>query len=279
MAASANATMLADLLDPQVVADYIDQKLIDAIRLSPLARIDYTLVGRPGDTVTLPYYTYVGDAASVQEGADIPIAKLTQSTKPVQVSKVGRAIEFTDEAMLSAYNNDIAEEAAKQVVLAVNSKIEADLISEMSSTATLTASISSAADPAEGIADALTQFGEDIDGEKVLVIPPAFYAELRKSKQWIPNTEIGANAIIRGTIGMIHGCQVVPANRMTTGSGTSTVNTAYIVKPGALAIYLKRDTLVEFDRDILSETNVIKASKLCAPYVYDTTKLIKVALP
>ena len=35
MGATANATKLADLLDPQVVADYIDQKLIDAIRLSP----------------------------------------------------------------------------------------------------------------------------------------------------------------------------------------------------------------------------------------------------
>lgn len=279
MAATDNATKLEDLLDPQVVADFIDQKLIDAIRLSPLARVDYTLVGRPGDQVTLPYYTYVGMAAAVGEGYDIPIAKLGQSTKTVTVSKVGRAIEFTDEALLSGYNNDIAEEAARQVVVAVNDKIEADLITEMSTSANLTTTLDSSNDPADGIADALTLFGEDLDGEKVIVIPPSFYANLRKSKAWIPNTEIGANAIIRGTIGMIHGCQVVPSNRMsvTNTSGTTT-NSAYIVKPGALAIYLKRDTLVEFDRDILAETNIIKASKLCAPYVYDDTKLIKVTI-
>ena len=54
MTATANTTMLADLIDPQVIADYIDTKLVDAIRLSPLARIDNTLVGRPGDEVTLP---------------------------------------------------------------------------------------------------------------------------------------------------------------------------------------------------------------------------------
>ena len=283
MPAGLNATKLENLLDPQVVADYIDQKLIDAIRLSPLARVDYTLVGRPGDQVTLPYYTYVGDAEAVNEGADIPIAKLTQSTKTVTISKVGRAVEFTDEALLSGYNNDIAEEAARQVVMAVNSKIEADLIAAMKTDATLTASINTASDdPAEGIADALTQFGEDLDGDKVLVIPPSFYAELRKSKQWIPNTEIGANAIIRGTIGVVHGCQVVPSNRMTvySSSGSSAVasNTAFIVKPGALAIFLKRDTLVEFDRDKLAQSNFIIGSKLCAPYVYDATKLIKVTL-
>lgn len=287
MPAGANSTKLTDLLDPQVVADYIDQKLIDAIRFSPLARVDYTLVGRPGDQVTLPYYTYVGAAENVNEGADIPIAKLAQSTKTVTISKVGRAIEFTDEALLSGYNNDIAEEAAKQVVMAVNDKVEGDLIDSMITSATLTHTINTSAqgyDPSEGIADALTQFGEDLDGEKVLVIPPSFYADLRKSKYWIPNTEIGANAIIRGTIGMVHGCQVVPANRLAigygSGSGTSglAANTAFVVKRGALAIFLKRDTLVEFDRDKLCQSNFIIASKLCAPYVYDTTKLIKITI-
>ncbi len=274
MAATANATLLADLLDPQVVADYIDKKLIDNIRLSPLAVIDNTLVGKPGDEITLPQYNYVGAATAVAEGADIPIAKLSQTTAKVKVSKIGRAVEFSDEALLSGYNNDIAAEAAKQVVVAINDKVETDLIAKMSTDATLSETITTGAtyDPADGIADALTQFGEDIDGEKVIVIPPAFYADLRKSKMWIPNTEIGANAIIRGTIGMVHGCQVVPMNRLTAS------NTAFIVKPGALAIFMKRNTLVEFDRDILSEMNYIKASKLFAPYVYDKSKVIKVTI-
>lgn len=56
MAATSNTTMLADLLDPQVVADYIDKKLIDFIRFAPLANIRTDLVGRPGDEVTVPFY-------------------------------------------------------------------------------------------------------------------------------------------------------------------------------------------------------------------------------
>lgn len=47
-------TMLANLLDPQVVADLVEKKLIDNIRFAPLADVDTTLVGRPGDTITLP---------------------------------------------------------------------------------------------------------------------------------------------------------------------------------------------------------------------------------
>ena len=276
MPATANATKLADLVNPQVVADYIDAKLINAIRFAPLAHIDNTLVGRPGDEVTLPQYTYVGAGVAVAEGTDIPIAKLSQTTRKVKISKIGRAIEFTDEALLSGYDNDIATEAAKQVLLAINDKVEIDLVAKMATDATLTHTIASGTSASDGIADALTQFGEDLDGQKVLVIPPAFYAQLRKSNLWIPNTEVGANALIRGTIGMIHGCQVVTSNRLIAAGSDPTY--AYIVKPDALAIFMKRDTLVEFDRDIISETNYIKASKLFAPYVYDKSKLIKLAV-
>ena len=273
MAATSNATLLQDLFVPEVVADAIDKKLVDAIRFSPLAIIDTTLVGRPGDELTMPSYEYIGDAAAVAEGADIPIAKLSQDTEKVKVSKIGKAVEFSDESLLSGANNDIAEEAAKQVVIAVNSKLEADLISEMSAKAVLTAELNLASgNVTHGIADALGKFGEDIDGEKVLLVPPAVYTALVKSDGWIPNTEAGANIIMNGTVGSIFGAQVVLSNRLTAK------NEAYLIKPGALRIVMKRNTLVEFDRDILSEMNYIKASKLFAPYVYDKTKVVKIAV-
>lgn len=273
MAATSNATLLQDLFVPEVVADAIDKKLVDAIRFSPLAIIDTTLVGRPGDELTMPSYEYIGDAAAVAEGADIPIAKLSQDTEKVKVSKIGKAVEFSDESLLSGANNDIAEEAAKQVVLAVNSKLEADLISEMSEKAVLTAELNLASgNVTHGIADALGKFGEDIDGEKVLLVPPAVYTALVKSDGWIANTEAGANIIMNGTVGSIFGAQVVLSNRLTAR------NEAYLIKPGALRIVMKRNTLVEFDRDILSEMNYIKASKLFAPYVYDKTKVVKITI-
>lgn len=272
MAATSNTTMLSDLLDPQVVADYVDKKLIDFIRFAPLARIDMTLVGRPGDEVTLPQYNYAGMASDVAEGEDIPISKLTQSVARVKVSKVGKAIQFTDEALLSAYNNDIAEEAAKQVVLAVNDKIEYDLLERMTYDATLTATIGASGSPANGVADALVKFGEDIEGDKVILCDPVFYGRLIKSDGWIPNTEMGADIIVRGTVGSVFGTQVVLTNRLANRA------TAFIVKPGALAIFMKRDTLVEFDRDKIDQTNYIIGSKIIAPYVYDKSKLIKVTL-
>ena len=66
-------TKLANLFDPQVVGAMIDKKLVNKMVFAPLATIDSTLEGQPGSTLTLPYYTYIGDATDVAEGADIPI--------------------------------------------------------------------------------------------------------------------------------------------------------------------------------------------------------------
>lgn len=317
MSAGANATLLANLIDPEVLADFIDQKLVDNIRLAPLATVDNTLVGKPGDEITFPSFSYIGDAVDVPEGTDIPIAQLTASSTKVKVAKIGKAVEISDEAILSGAG-DVVNEASKQILTAINSGVESALLRDVNNRATLTDTIAAAADASDGIADALTKFGEDIDGEKVLVIPPAFYARLRKTKSWIPNTEIGASAIIRGTVGMVHGCQVITSNRVkahdeynkTTDTSvdasktyyelvngvmtavvsptaadlgkyyekTSVADSAYIIKPGALRIVHKRNTLVEFDRDILAEMNYIKGSNIFAPYLYDAGKAIKITL-
>jgi len=277
MAAGANATKLTNMVNPQVLADFIDKKLVNAIRLSPLAKVDDTLVGRPGDTITLPSFNYIGDAVAVGEGEDISIAKLTTSTASVTVSKIGKAVEISDEAILAGAGN-VMNEAASQILTAINSGVENALITNMASNVTLSDDVAADADAADAISDALIKFGEDIDGEKVIVIPPSFYGRLRKTDSWIPNTEIGANMIVKGVVGMVHGCQVITSNRMSVNNQGIITNTAYIIKPGALAIYHKRNTLVEYDRDILSEMNYIKGSNIFAPYVYDKSKIIKLNL-
>ena len=113
-------------------------------------------------------------------------------------------------------------------------------------------------------------FGEDIDGEKVILISSKDYASIRKTASWCPASDIAASLILGGVVGMIHGCQVVVSNRVSAGK-------AYIVKPGALAIYLKRDALVETDRDIITKETVITADKHLAVYLVDNTKAITIA--
>lgn len=261
-------TYLGDLFNPQVVGDRIDKKLFNLIRFAPLARQYDTLVGRPGNTVTLPYYNSIGVATEVAEGHDIPISQLTQDEATVTITKYGKGVQITDEAVLSGYGDPIGE-AVDQIAQAIAQAVDNCMLAVMGTGASASMTTDAAAFTADGLASALTLFGEDIDGEKVLLVSPAAYEVIRKATGWIAGTDVAANLVIRGTVGMIYGCQVVVSNKLTAA------NAAYIVKPGALAIYTKRSTMVETDRDIINKSTVITADRHFAVYLLDPTKLIK----
>ena len=275
MALAETATKLTNLFNPEVIADLLDVKLIDALKFAPLAKIDTTLVGSAGNTVKLPYYSYIGDASVVAEGADIPIKQLTQTTKPVQIQKVGNGIQITDEAVLSGYGDPIGE-AVSQLAISIASKVDNDLLGALAAITTAGGGLeyTSAANTvltADDIANALTLFGEDIDGDKVILVDATTYANLRKSTTWMPASDISADTYLKGVVGQVQGTQVVVTNRIKGANAGK----AFIVKPGALALFLKRDTLVETDRDIINKSTVITADKHYASYLLNAGKAIK----
>lgn len=260
-----NGTYLSSLFNPQVIGEMVTERLIDNIIFAPLARIDTTLEGRAGNTVTLPYFNYIGDAVTVDEGTDIPIKKLTEQTKQVTVTKIGNAVQLTDEAVLSGYGDPI-NESVNQLVTSIASTVDNRLLAALEGNTTNIYN-PSADLTVDDIPAALALFGEEMDGEKALIVDPDFYAKLLKT-DWLPASEISADVRIKGVVGMAYGVQVIVSNRVKAGDNF------YIVKPGALAIYMKRDTMVETDRDILNQSTVITASKLFAPYLYTPSKAI-----
>lgn len=265
-------TYLSSLFNPQVVADIIDTKLTDNMVFAPLARIDYTLQGRAGNTVTMPYYSYIGMASTVSEGYDIGVRKLTQTTTAVTIVKYGVAAQLTDEAVLSGYGDPLGE-AASQIGTSLDDAMDNALLAALAGN---TASEYNYVGASTGLVPAdiplaLAKFGEDMEGEKALIVTPDFYAKL-VGENWVPASEIAANIRIRGAVGMAYGCQVIISNRLKAAGNL------YIVKPGALAVFMKRGVLLETDRDILNQSTVIAGSILAAPYLLNPAGMIKLSV-
>ena len=130
MAVSTNATYLANLVDPEVIGQMLQTKLADAIKFAPLAKVDTTLVGQPGDTISLPYYTYIGKATVTAEGTPVTINQLTSTVKQAQVVKYGNGVEITDEAVLSGYGDPIGE-SANQLIFSIADAIDDDIVTEL----------------------------------------------------------------------------------------------------------------------------------------------------
>ena len=51
-----STTKIADLINPEVMVDMISAKIETKLVLPPFAKIDTTLVGQPGNTITVPQY-------------------------------------------------------------------------------------------------------------------------------------------------------------------------------------------------------------------------------
>lgn len=274
-------TLLANLVNPEVLSPMIEKKLTDYMKFAPLATIDTTLVGQPGNTVTLPYFNYIGDAAVLNEGVSLTPSLLSTGTTNVTIEKIAKGVELTDEAILSGYGDPYGE-AADQIARAIANAVDNKVLSILHAiTGTMAYStVNNTTLPTDtDIISALELFGEDIeDGQSVALVSPAVYTAMRSNvNSWIPASNVAAEIKVKGIVGEYQGCQVMVSNKLK--SGAAGAGDILIVKPGALRIFLKRDTLVEADRDILNFTNVITASKHYAAYLYDATKAIRIYKP
>lgn len=267
-----NATLLSDLVNPQIVADLVDEKLTDAIQVLPLCAVDRTLEGRSGTKVLVPKYAYIGDAVDVSEGSEIPVNKLTATSVELLIKKAGNGVELTDESLLGGYGDPLGE-AIRQLTVSIANKVDNDAMECLAGIQEeMTVDCTSAAISADAVADALVKFGDQSDGPKVLLISPAQLAALRKSESWIKATDMGVSALMQGTVGMIHGCQVALSSKIKAQDG---VYTNYIVMPGALAIFLKRDTEAEMQRDIVHKTTVVTVDKHYTVHLSNDSKAVK----
>lgn len=261
-------TQLSNLVNPEVMADMISAELPNKIKFAPLANIDRTLVGVPGNTITIPSYAYIGDAADVAEGVAMGTTVLSSSTKQATVKKAGKAVELTDESVLSGYGDPVGE-SQKQLTMSITSKVDADCVTALEG-ATLVHDVSASAKVSyNAIVDAIDKFAEEDDEPKILFIHPNQKATLRKDSEFITNVD---NMFMSGVIGEIAGCQVVASGRVPLNAG---VYDNFIVKPGALSVYLKRDVQVESDRDILKKTTVISADEHYVVALADESKVVK----
>ena len=260
MPASANATKIADLINPQVLADMISAELPNAITFAPLAVVGTRLEGRAGNTLTLPKFGYIGDATEVAEGEDIPIAKMTTSETEVTIKKAGKGVELTDEAVLNGYGDNVGE-AKAQIVMSLANKIDNDMLASLK-TSTLTASSSM---DVEGLITAKAKFGEKVNQPSVLIVNSTNYVKIAAAIVALENTD---KVLMDGVVGKVAGMQVAISDKLSATE-------FYIVANGALGLEYKRRVLVETDRDIISKTNVITGDVHYATYLRDESKAIK----
>lgn len=272
------STKVTDLIVPEVMADMISAKLPKKLRFTPLAEIDTTLQGRPGNTITVPKWSYIGAAEDVLEGAAIPTTALAKTSSKMTIKKAGKGIELTDEALLSGYGDPLGE-AVNQLSLSIADKIDNDVIAA-ATTATQSVSIpSSTKITIAKLQDAIDIFGDEDYQSMILVTSSADAVALRN--EWIaahPSADVVANVQVKGAFANILGVDIIRSNKSTVGHGflvKITADPETQETQAAFKIIMKRAVEIEKDRDIIHKTTVLTADEHYGAYLYDPLKVVK----
>jgi len=205
-------TILADLINPEVMSDMVSAKIPNKIVVAPFAKVDTSLVGQPGDTITIPTYAYIGDAVDVAEGVAAETVKLSTSTTQVTVKKAMKAVEITDEAVLSGYGDPVGQ-ANTQLAKSVASKIDNDAMDALYK-AQLFYESTSAGISYNAIVEAIDIFNEELNTDKVMFVAPKQVTALRKDANFISADKYPGNVVMTGEIGMISNTRIVPSKKV-----------------------------------------------------------------
>ena len=278
-------TQFSNMINPEVMAEMISAKVAKKVSIIPFAKVDTTLQGQAGNTITIPVFGYIGDAANVAEGASIGASALTTTHKQFTIKKIAKGVDITDEAILSGYGDPVGE-ANRQLIMAISQKIDQDAIDALDGAAKYMSSgykISYA-----GIVDAIDLFEEEYNSEKVIFVHPKQVSQLRKDADFTSADKyVNGNYIaMNGEIGKIANCRVVVSKRVKENAENTTyinpiVKLTYDAETEqetpALTIFLKRNVMVETSRDIDKQINMIRASENYVVALTDASKVVRVA--
>lgn len=249
-------TKIANLVKAGVFADSVQAKLGDKIRLFDKAFVQY-FEGEQSGMIRVPNYKYIGDAEQVAEGVAIDPVLLNQTSEDLDVVKVGKAVNITDEAAKGGFGDPIGE-AENQLTQSIANGIDKAMFATFTG-ATLTHPAGATEFTGAVAFEALNLFGEDQDGDKFVVVNPNQLANIKQDKNYDKTT------------GKFIDMEVVASNRVAATE-------AFIMKPGAVGLYISKDVQVESDRDILVKSTVVSADSHFATHLRDASKVVKINL-
>ena len=277
-------TMMAQMINPEVMGDMINAKIEALAKITPYAKVDTTLQGVPGDTKTVPSWNYIGDAEDVAEGAEVGLTQMTAASTTFTIKKAMKAVGITQEAINSGLGNPVGQ-AEAQLAKAIVGKVDNDVL-DAALTATNHSGDGTAVIGYASIVDAVTKFEDEEDGiEKVMFISPKQEATLLKDPDFLSADKFQSGVAVNGAIGKIAGCWVKKSRKIKAKSGVFTcpiiklepdsAETQYTEDElPALTIFLKKDTTVDAEWFPKKQQHDITACKYYGVALTNAAKVV-----
>ena len=257
--------MANSIFKVDMIAEVVNANLGNEIQLLALADVKPT-EAKTGDTITVPKVSYIGNAEVVAEKTPIPVKDFVTGTEKVEIHKVGIGLSFSEEEVLNSYI-DVNMEAEKQLTASIANALEAEMFGVLKGIdGAMAHEVTGGQLATVDIADALVKFGEKLNEAMYVIVSPAMYAQLRHDDNFVANAN---HAGVVANAGQIFGCNVIVSNSVEATE-------AFIIKQGAVGMYLKQDLLLEADKNLSTQEHMLYATKHFGVHLKDAAKAIKI---
>ncbi|MGN0907631.1 MAG: N4-gp56 family major capsid protein [Bullifex sp.] len=285
---ASTVTKKANVIIPEVMGEMINAKIEALAKLTPYAKVDTTLVGVPGDTKTVPSWSYIGDAEDFDPelGNEMETTNLSASTTTFTIKCAGKSVGIYQTAINSGLGNPIGQ-AETQLAKAIAGKVDNDVLDAVLKSKNIVDLSATNALDYESIVNAVVKFEDEEDGiEKVMFISPLQEKTLLLDPMFLSADKFQSGVAVNGAIGKIAGCWVKKSKKIKKDGSGKFINPIIKLEPDspeteftedelpATTIFLKADTKVDHEWFPKRQKHDITAAKYYGVAMTNEAKIV-----
>lgn len=246
--------------DNKIIEAKAKELLTTAINTRSLMTVDTSLTESAGMTKTINVYTYTGTAEELANGAgNSTRGSIGFVSNDYKVKRVQANFDYTDDDFMM--DNTVVDNGVAGATAIVKNKMNADFFAECAkATLSVTGALSY-----DTIVDAISELNVEDESKIFVVIPNADKALLRKDADYIAARQ--GEVVYTGQVGTICGIPVI-ASKAT--------DTAYVMTPEAVKLFMKQDVNAGTERDEDTTVNSVYIRAYYIAALVDATKICKI---
>ncbi len=272
------ATINTNIIVPEVYSALVREKVKGKCKVAQFLVNLGDLHGKVGETLSMPKYSYIGDAKDWNINTPMDVTQMKQTETKATIKAIqAPAVKVAD------YDNEVElgnaiEEAAEQQAIAVGRKYDTDAIAcALTSPLKYQLATKNAVTQDEMIA-ILGLYGDDRDSadfDAIVIsslLAPSFYKMDMFTSRERTMTKDGNGIAVNGVIGEFLGIPVVLSDRLY--DNTNTEGFILVMKKNAISIIPKENPFAEASRDAGLRQTTIYLSQFYAMALTDDTAVV-----
>lgn len=217
--------------------------LTTSVNTRNLMTVDSSLSQEAGMTKTINVYTYTGAAEEVGVGEGNSVrGSISYVPTDYTVKYVQQTFDYADEDFMK--DNTIVDNMLKGATQTMTNKMSADFVAECGK-ATISHTFTTFG--YDAIVDGIAKLNIEDESKLFVVIPNTWKADLRKDEDY-KAARMG-EVVYNGQVGTVCGIPVIATKALT--------DKAYVMTNEAVKLFMKKDVVVEQDRNIETRTNTV----------------------